>query len=317
MNAPSLWLLFGLPVTEAEYDLRLTAAGSPASSDYLARFEDPGVNGEDRLNHHRSQWRDQYAENVARPMRLLADRSRGLGVRVRQGATLADLSEAAAKARVIVLFSHWKDASFSNDDFLPNLDEELAARLAAIDDPLAAWLRAAMTPRRDWMGLWRRPPMSPRQALRRCIEARLPTTTPPGIQAVYALATTTASRRRDLLDGWLAGCIRPGNRLELFDGLHDSRALSAAMAGFTGVLDLTVCTSTYLGDNLGRAARNRFRTVQFLNLQDPVEAASRLGLVLTIAAGDAEAYLSARLAVARAYPGLLEAEFLRREAGRP
>jgi hypothetical protein len=63
--------------------------------------------------------------------------------------------------------------------------------------------------------------------------------------------------------------IRPGNRLELLDGLHSKESFEAAVAPeFEGVLDFAACTSTILADYVEHRRRNRLRTVQAPN---PIE----------------------------------------------
>jgi hypothetical protein len=57
---------------------------------------------------------------------------------------------------------------------------------------------------------------------------------------------------RDLLDLAFGGALRPGNQLELFDGLHSLAAVDGAIErDFAGVLDLSCCTSSVLGTYLG------------------------------------------------------------------
>ena len=324
MSGSGIWLLFGLPVTRDEYDERMMSADTPEGSDYLARFDDPDLSMEARLDHRREEWCSDYSDNISGPLQELADRARALGCEVRRAATLADLRAAAESAGVIIVYSHWKGAGFSADDFLRSVDSTIGepiflvdrdapARLAAVDGPLAAWLKQAMAGRPGrWLGFARKPPMTAREAVRRCIDAPIASRPPPGIQAVHELPTTTASRRRDCLDRWLAGCIRPGNRLELFDGLWGQRALGLALNGFEGVLDLSACTTTYLGDRLGHAAGHGFHTVQFLEPQYPAEAAIRLGIVLEISGGDPDNYLMAREQVAQVFPRAVEQEMARR-----
>jgi len=286
----------------------MAQADTITRSDYLAPFDDPDLKGEERVARRSAQWKTNYAENVAEPLGGLVEKAQALGCDVRTAATLLDLSAAAREAKVVILYTHWKGGDFSNDDFLPGLEAKLQDKLAGIDDPLAVWLRAALKPQSAWMGLRRRPAMSAREALRRCLNSRIEAGTP----CFSELASTTASRRREKVDLWLADCVKPGNRLELFDGLHDKEAIAAAMKGFAGILDLSACKSTFLGDYLGRSSNQSFRTVQFLEWQYPNEAALRAGFVLDAANGRADAYMAGRNFVACRYPELVRAELRKR-----
>ena len=313
MKPPDIWLLFGLPVTKGEFLSRLSAAEESNPSDYLAKFDDPDLTWSERIKHHDTQWLSHYAESVADPLQRLAQKAESLGVYVRQGARMADLAAAAAAARVIVLFSHWKGPEFVSDDFSVGLDDVFEERIKEQTTPVAMWLKSAVSPKQPRRWLARQTPMTPRSALYQCIGAQIRAVKPEGIAETHELSTTTAASRREAVDQWLAGYVRPGNRLELFDGLHDKREIAAALENFTGILDLTVCVSTFLGDYLGAATKHRFRTVQFLAPQDPAESCFRLGLTLTIAVTvEGQNYLVARQLAAKVLPSLIEEEVLNR-----
>jgi hypothetical protein len=164
----------------------------------------------------------------------------------------------------------------------------------------------SMRPQHRWLRFGARHSLDGRAALRQCLHAVVEDEKTAG-DFHYELVATQQARRRDLLDGWLHGLIEPGNRLELFDGLHARSEISHAISPeFTGVLDLTICTSTYLGDYLGRAAAQRFRTVQFIELQDFLEASIRISLALTFFAQSELTYLAARAAVSKVYMRVLD-----------
>jgi hypothetical protein len=307
MTTARTCLLFGFPLTPAEFAARLDPTSPLGSSDYLARFAAKGLDSLAWREHLDGGWRTDYGPWAAEPYAALAERARTLGCEVRQAATLADLTAAARPGRILIVVSHWKGAAFMNDDFLPDLEAELSLRLEGRSEPLAAWLRAALQPSPSLLGLWRKSPLGPRPALRAAITARIREPPPDGVGRMVELATTRAASRRELLDQWLAGLVRPGNRLELFDGMHTKEAVAEAMAGLEGgVLDLTVCTGAYLGDYVGSRNKNRFRTVQALLPQDPTEAAARLSAVLRLTAQDSWDYLQARLEIAGLYPRVVE-----------
>lgn len=315
MMGRSISLLFGFPITPAEFALRLQCEPG-AASDYLARFSAQGLDEAAWRAHVDEMWRTDYGPWAAAPYAALAQRASEMGCDVRHAATLADLAAAARPGRIVVMISHWKGARFMNDDFLPGLAAGLDPSLKDRPGPLAAWVRAAIKPPPRLLGLWRKAPLRPKEALRAALSARIAEALPDGVARIEELPTTQASRRREQLDGWLDGQVRPGNRLELFDGLHSREAVAEAVAGLSGgVLDLTVCNGAYLGDYVRSRTDNRFRTVQPLLPQDPTEAAVRLGSVLKLVAEDGWDYLDARLEVARMFPIVVEAEARsRREA---
>lgn len=310
---PGLTVLLGLPSTEADFLARLEAPRE-AASDFLGKFDGGDLEGEAREALHRHWWRGQYDAIVAAPLRRIARQAEALGFSVRENACLADLKDCDPDG-VVVVISHWKGAEFSNDDFGSDFDARLGPCLAHDDHPLAQAIREAMTPApRRWPAARPRP-QGPRAAVRKSLDAQVEDH---GLGAGHQeLATTRRFRRRAWLDRRLAGLVRPGLRLELNDGLHDADSIYRALPeGFSGVIDLVVCTSTYLGDRLGALSRQRIRTVQFLEPQSFEEAAIRLGYVLDVYAATTSSYLETRAVVAKAYDQALRDTRARRRWGR-
>lgn len=90
--------------------------------------------------------------------------------------------------------------------------------------------------------------------------------------------------------------IRPGNRIELFDGLHSKEALESSLfAHFDGTLDLTTCTSTIVCDYISRVRRNRVRTVQYPAVQEFVWCAHCVMLALRMVSESGRPCQEARL----------------------
>ena len=297
-------LLFGLPLNPDDFLVRLDAQPC-CDSDFLRKYDNRDLPPELRAADRMRWWTARYDLNVAQPLRNLAAAAASLGCEIRERATLSDLRAAATGDAIAVIVSHWKGPEFSNDDFLRDFDGQLKDRLSTLDHPLARAILQSIQPRHGCVPFIRRRALSPRDALRRYLDAQIEDELPAG-DLHYELDTTRQARRRTLLDEMLRGLIRPGNRLELFDGLHAADEISHAIPReFSGVLDLTVCTSTYLGDRVGHAAAQRFRTVQFLKPQDFLEASIRLNLVLTLFASSEGSYLKARADVFQAYTTVL------------
>ena len=293
-------LLFGLPLTAEDFLARFEV-DSGCRSDFLIKYDNVDLPPEARKADRLRWWAARYEANVAQPFAKLAREAATLGCSVRERATLADLEAAARGDSVVIVVSHWKGPEFSNDDFGADFGKGLTARLEAAHHPLATAILRLMRPPHRWLPFTSRLPLDGREALRHSLSGTIKDQDTAG-DIHFELDITRQTRRRDLLDDWLRGLIQPGNRLELFDGMHAADEISRAISlEFSGVLDLTICTSTYLGDHLGRAAAQRFRTVQFLEPQDFFEASIRINLALTLFAQSEFSYLAARSTVSEVY----------------
>jgi hypothetical protein len=289
-------VLLGIPVTQQEYLARV------AQSDYLRLYRgDP-----------EKHWHTTYERYVAMPLRDLISRAEHTpNVAVRTGATLADLCEVSKTARVIILVSHWKSYSFANDDlFRPVEAARFAQAAAQANHPLAQWLVPVLARHQlvggnrqsglgGWLASikagWAAEQQTVRDLLQQALDAPIDQEIPliQGVSKYVESDLKRRTRRRDLMDALFSDLIAPGNRLELFDGLHDCPTISSALAAaFTGVLDLTACTSTILADHISQAHQYRFRVVQFVEKQDPIWAATILGATLRLTPG--RDYLDAR-----------------------
>jgi hypothetical protein len=115
-----------------------------------------------------------------------------------------------------------------------------------------------------------------------------------GVDEVFENAITRMTRRRAVIDSLFQGLLHPGNRLELFDGLHPQEAVEAAITpDFAGTLDLTTCTSMPLADHISAARRFVPRVVHFDEPQQPEWAAGCLKLTMELI-GIGRDYLKAR-----------------------
>jgi hypothetical protein len=287
-------LLIGIPTSRDEFRGRL------ATSDYLRRYSDTD-----------EDWYRSYGPHVAAPLTDLMARAEALGVRVRRAATLDDLSATAIDTTTVILISHWKGAEWSNDDLMQPIDPaRFMERVANHDDELARWIarrlnapRSSAGPRRNWASralawLAALPREDVRALLRQALDVHLhePSRQIRCLGKMQEHPLTRRTRRRDALDRLFVGLVEPGNRLELFDGMHTMRQIDAALhPGFSGILDLTTCTSTPLADYLAVRRSYQPRLVHFGQDLEPEWLAQLLVLTLEqVAAG--EAYLDARAA---------------------
>jgi hypothetical protein len=105
---------------------------------------------------------------------------------------------------------------------------------------------------------------------------------------------------RDLLDAALDGMIRPGNRLELFDGLHTPGDVEGAIGErFRGELDLALCNSVALATVIDLRRQNRIHHVHWPDLVHPVPRLVLTGKALMEVARHGGSYIQARLELER------------------
>jgi len=295
-------VLIGIPLEWEEFISRVSV------SDWLAKFYQPGLTpGEQRMA-LAITWEEDYEPLVARPFRQLIERAENLGVEVPTKSTLGDLGYASTRKGVIVIFSHWKGPEILPGDLQDNLDREtLQKQIAQSQEPIARRIETELDkldrvskrgvgPRwiRRWWERDARPSRNIREILFATVEESLPEAID-GIDEVIESKSVSQARGRDALDVLLTSFIRPGNRLELFDGMHSKQEVELIIAKeFSGVLDLTMCTSTYLGDYLSARRKQSLRTVQFPNVQKFDSAVNCVTLALEIAVREDIAYLEAR-----------------------
>ncbi len=258
-------LLLAVPTTLEDFARRVVAC------DWLAKFA-PSEDDEAARRHSiEAAWQKSYGPFVAEPLQHLQAVAADCGVRVLRGATLADVAAATRESRTIIVFAHWRGPEIVRDDIVATEPlESWLARASASSEPLADTIAQAL--RRDideppaWH-FWNRPrPRSLVEILSDVVDAPLreAEVTSAHVDGVRECVLTTHSRRRDQIDRVFTGLLRPGNRIELYDGLHDCPAFEAAIdRSFTGCLDLTTCSSSVLADHVLRKRRNLVRLVQF------------------------------------------------------
>jgi hypothetical protein len=252
----SIALLIGVPIERRAF---IRAALDPARH-FARQFAFDPV----------SAWEGDggYQARVATPVALLLEHAERLGAVVKPQAVLADLSEATARCDVVVVFAHWKGSDVDADDLpaagpatLPGL-----LRRAVTDEPFGR--------EQDYLALAERlervepdDVQSAAALLDEHVHRLVPEpgcTTQSQTFPVAARQQTIAAERRASLDARLAGQLRPGNHLELCDGLHGMDSVERALdCAFDGVLDLTICQSTTLARRIDRARGGLCRIVQF------------------------------------------------------
>jgi len=277
-------LLVALPLDRAEFEEHVYR------SDWLGKFLCPDVPPLAQQAAIDERWIEDYAPLIASPLHDVMDFARSGGAAVWTRASLQDVAVATATKRVVILFAHWKGPEIVFDDLAtPWNFESFVSHTHASTSPLARWLTIQFrNNRRDRTG----------DVLLDVLNAALDVPlTEPGIDGVPVLehsVTRRARRRRELEELW-PGCLRPGNRLELFNGLFAKDQVEAQIApDFTGVLDLASCTSSVLADYIASRRGHRVRTVQFPMVLEILWAAKAIAGTLQLFGTGNFQYLEAR-----------------------
>ncbi len=296
MADAALSLLIAIPTTLEQF---LQAVAD--RRDYVQRYaDDPG-----------QHWmrKGGYRESVAEPMQALAAQASQAGVQVVTNARLTNLASATTTSSIVVLFGHWKGAAIAPRDVGNANARALSAALATRDDPEMRHLGKALLRIRDGSSA----------DIARCMNASLirmqkrtlaAARRSRGVSRISVHPQTAMSRARLALDEALHGLVRPGERLELADGLHSAVQIERELApGFSGVLDLTTCTSMILADDLDRMRGGTVRCVQFEQRLPPDIAALALRQTFsTLKSYDPFDYLETRKAALRAVAHAIETE---------
>ncbi len=219
-------LLLSIPLDRAGFfaDLR-----NPAK-DFVRRFR------LDRPNQtEESLWKayEPYAELATGA----CERVRNLGVRVITSASLGALHAAVQQSPVTTLVAHWRSALFRPEDITS-------------PDRVAAYLRDGAAPE-DKTELARR-----LNAVLKAADKRFDDVLP-GSAGEAAAKQRKWYVRRLALEAELGPAIGCGAAVEFADGLHSiPEILAGVPAQFTGVLDLTVCQSVVLAEEIRAKCRH-------------------------------------------------------------
>lgn len=278
-------------------------------SDWLAKYrqhDDDPTKATAALRHW---WDAEILPMVAEPVAQLIASALELGVHIVRRATLVDIQAATATSDVVIVFAHWKGHEFVADDLgLQSAPLAFLQRAAQSPTPLGHWLEDRLTaltgasppitrPLDRVRALLRpRPPVTLVELLGEALNISLRDHKPERVvDCILETPVIRLSRRRADIDRLFDGLVKPGNRLELFDGMHSMEHVAAAIAPtFHGWLDLTTCTSAVLADHLLRAHRNTFRMVQFEKVQEPMWHAYCIRIALQLSARTEINYAVAR-----------------------
>jgi hypothetical protein len=252
----NLAIVFGIPVSAGEFESRRESAAGWDYGDQLGARSDGG--------------RDSYFSlygTIAGVATELVRQATAMGAGVWSGAGLQDLRSALATHTAVILLAHWRGSNISESDLLPGWHDRVTDLLKSDCAPLGIVLRNA-----DLGSELFRPEVFVR-ALNMAIErGAFRCFFPHGLgQRVALHKRVSETLSRDMVDAALKGCIRPGNLLELFDGLHAAGVLvDTVPSSFHGVLDLSCCNSSVPATLLRFERGDAFSIFSNDNLLPPV-----------------------------------------------
>ncbi len=301
-------ILIGVPIDFEDFVSRVS------KSDWLAKYDQSDLDEKSRVSALRTNWEEEYKGDVADPIREMREFAQSLGVDVISRATLSDLYGCSEDYDVVIIFAHWKGAEVESEDILqPDHVSKYIDCLRNDSSEIGRWLLSRLeqfagTSGYSQKGLFKRlldmsrgvPDLTSVQEVlssaifmpKQADEAIASETTSLIIEA----EVTRRARRREILNTLFGELLRPGNRLELYDGLHRREVVSSSLSQrFSGTLDLTTCTSTILGDYLGGTTKQRVRVVQFPTVQQFAWCAECIRIALHLFFQAGLSYQDARL----------------------
>lgn len=272
-------ILFGTPVERMQFD----SATRNGPSDYIrgmlrGRFPD-------------LVWAEDYA-HVAQAAQRLITTARKLDVGVYEQATLNDLHMATQLFKYVIVFAHWRGIIFRQTDFVADF-QVISERLNRHPELQKITLGNKTT--EDLVNAFNGAMEDGQQLLE---------TLPPSLaEAGRRSRVIGQTLCRDLIDEALAGLVNPGNRLELFDGLHTPDEVEASIwPDFTGELDFGLCNSAALATFLDLRRGNRISHLHWPDYLLPGPQFVKVETTLKQMAIRGGGYIQARLMVEEAEP---------------
>jgi len=301
-RANKVALLIALPTSRDDFMHRIRR------SNWLSQYASDGEAAEVVKMLHET-WTHDYEPMVAEPLRGLVRYGQIHGIHVIERATLDDVRWASDACRLVIVLAHWKAHELPDQDVLPRTDESaLLERARKTDGELAQFVckrleqSQADPSRLSWQRILSifQPREDSQPKYRVLVDAidlkDTDNKKAPNIPVLHISAHTQKALRRAALDEMFKGLIRPGNRIELYDGLHSREAFEGAICGtFDGLFDLTTCTSTFLADYISGVRARKARFVQYPEQQQAIWHAYCLDKALDLMLNEGWDYQRARL----------------------
>jgi hypothetical protein len=208
---------------------------------------------------------------------------------------LGGLGALCEQFSVVMLVAHWKPATFFCDDLLDPIG--FIARLREAADPLAAYHRDCLSA--EARRLIEEPERFAADRTLACVTLvgelnRILQTNAFGPPLPGATANFRAFRHREHCDLAYSGLISPGNRVEFGDGLHPIEAVVREIPeDFNGILDLAICNSIFLAEEIRRHRRHCRRVLANEEKSMPRFRLLNFKYVLKLLASGGRDYLAA------------------------
>jgi hypothetical protein len=268
-TSPRYAILFGIPVDRTGFDACMRGDVLP---DYRRLL----------LGSAAELWDQRYVR-IAKAAQDLIDFGTTLQASVFTSATLNDLADASRSCDVLIILAHWRGWEVS--------DTDIADAIGAVTDRL---VDAGIEEFRDTRCLSRR---DIARLLNRLIDnGTLLRRLHPTLADVASHEAIRTALARDVIDETLGAMIVPGNRVELYDGLHTPGAIDDAIAAdFRGDIDLSICTSLVLASLISKRRRERVHVVHTVDPIDPLSCCVMIAEAMKVAKAQGRRYSSARL----------------------
>jgi hypothetical protein len=230
-------LILGLPLSSDDFeaDLKLNTA-----RDYSRNHLQLGRNASEA-------W-EEDGEPIAAAANELADFANSLGVHVYRAGSLESVSSAFAAHTVVTLVAHWRASELRRSDFLTE-PEQLIKRILSGTDQFS--LRVAdRLDRRELEAALSGSNFADRAgAIAELLNEVVINSDDPlsgvstGSEVIYR--PWLQLQHRQMLDEAFPDLLRPGNLIELRDGLHSATTICDRIPSrWSGIVDLAMCSST-------------------------------------------------------------------------
>ncbi|MEM9273283.1 MAG: hypothetical protein AAGA80_10030 [Cyanobacteria bacterium P01_F01_bin.143] len=203
-----------------------------------------------------------------------------LGIDVRTSATLKDLKDLFETRSVVTIVAHWRGSIIRPDDLLVP-SSIFVNKILEESNPIASALRSSIN-NSDLISIQSNSASGESveklvKLLNKVIKLPSPLidfSTDPMLKNqllnVVLDDVSLAAMNRDVLDRWASEELRPGNRLELRDGLHSYHEVASIIPGKSkGIIDFALCNSIVLG-NLLRKINPNWRVIMNSREVDPI-----------------------------------------------
>jgi hypothetical protein len=269
-------VLFGIPVNREEFNCRAEQSAG-ASSDYmtgLLRGRSPEV-----------VWEKDYSA-VAEAAQSVIHTANRWRVSIYQRSTLSSVYSATRHHRTVILIAHWRGAMFRVDDLMADFT---SIRVRMEGD---SKLRNIKLNSCDGLGLV--------DALNAAVYGLDLLPEIPSVPSQIQSRVLSQTLCRDLIDERLEGLVRPGNRLELWDGLYTPGEFEESIWDqFSGTLDLALCNSAGLATMIDLRRKSRIRKLFWEDLLNPIPQLLKVELSLRLSHSADSDYADTRLELER------------------